>query len=152
MTLRDVTEADNQYGSENFSCNSFQSYVFNKEFQEQVVQEYGSQHSNPIPEQLYAAFHFRGGEGYIFCQHKSGAECDREYNEKSSYMRAYGYYAQINNLTCQHELVKDVIQKNVEKGIGASGYAIPENLNRYELQEWKMKSINDANNREPANM
>ncbi len=98
MSLRDVTEAYNKKGGEYFCNNCFHANVFNKKFKEQVIQEYSSHNSHPIAKKLDLAFHFGGGECYIFCQHKTGAESNWKNNKESCNMRTYGYNSQIHNL------------------------------------------------------
>jgi hypothetical protein len=71
---------------------------------------------------------------------------------KSCNMRTDGNEAKFNNLHCQYILIKNVVQNDVEEGIGPTCNAIPENFYRDKSQTREIKTVNNPDYKNPAFM
>jgi hypothetical protein len=67
----------------------------------------------------------------VLLKKKSRKEYNRELDNKCSYMRAYGNYAEVQHSFLQNEIVNDKIQNPVKNKICNTSNPIPEKLERH---------------------
>lgn len=93
---------------------------FHKDFQKDIVEQYGASHRDGVADKLFASVKRRVGKGNVFGKEKAGGKCDGEDENEGGDMRTDSHKTEVGNLLMKYKMIKDKIKQNVENGIGTS--------------------------------
>ncbi len=114
---------------------------FDKKLQQKIVEPHAGHGHQKIAHQLYAPPQVRSLENHIHAEVKANGKGDEKGHDKRRYVRFKSNKAKIENLLVQNEIVKEVIENDVEERIAATASRIMVSLQGHETPEKRVKYI-----------
>jgi hypothetical protein len=142
ILLRQVTEGNNDDGSQYLGHRGIDVYLFYEEFDKYIVEEETDHHQQKITEQLHPAMQGRSGKYDVSHQEKPGGETNAKGDEHGGGVGFQSDKTQVQVLLLKDKIIADKEDKNIQQRIRPSAGRIAKGLQRHNLAERRIEKIN----------
>jgi hypothetical protein len=142
ILLRQVTEGDNDDGSQYLGHRGINMQLFYEEFDKNIVEEQTDHHQQKITEQLHPAMQGRSGKDDVSHQEKPRGKADAKGDEHRGGVGFQSNKTQVQVLLLKDKIIADKENKDIQQRIRASASRITKGLQRHDLAERRIEKIN----------
>ncbi len=115
--------------------------LLNKKFDEEIIEGDAYDHQQEIAHELHSSAQRGAGEHHMPVQVKAGGKADGKSQQEGCYIWTDGAERCINDLFPENEIITEEVDKDIEHGIAAAAYRIPERLYGHKLPERCMEIV-----------